>query len=86
MNSLGVSEMKLENAERLTEILTRAYALAMQVQDDNQDEQLLQIRSETLAGECAELLAHLSQDEGSFGDDECKDQSLVALAGDILNA
>lgn len=66
--------------KRLVEIIERAYSLALQVQDDNRDEQVIQVLAEELSGECAELLAHINQDEGSFGDEECKDQELVSLA------
>jgi hypothetical protein len=71
--------------DRFIEIVARAYALAVQVQDDNRDEQVLQVLAEEVAGECAELLAHINQDNGAFGDDECKDQELVALAALITS-
>lgn len=67
--------------ERLIEIIERAYELSMQVQDGVIDTVL----AEELSGECAELLAHIEQDEGAFDGDECKDAQLVALAKLILS-
>lgn len=70
--------------KRLMEMIERAYALAVQVQDDNRDEQVLQILAEEVSGECAELLAHLNRDEGAFDNDECKDPELVELSKKLL--
>jgi hypothetical protein len=36
--------------------LQKAYALAVQVMDDNRDEQVLYALAEEVSGECAELL------------------------------
>lgn len=69
--------------KRLLEILERSYALALQVQDDNRDEQVLQSLAEELSGETGELLALIEGDYGSFGDDDCMDSDLVALAKKI---
>jgi len=65
--------------DRLLEMLSRAYALALQVQDDNRDEQVMQFLAEEVSGECAEFLALFNEDMGAFGDDECIDQELFAL-------
>jgi hypothetical protein len=70
--------------KRLVEMIERAYALAVQVQDDNRDEKVLQVLAEEVSGECAEFLAHLNRDEGAFGDEECKDPELVELAQKLL--
>jgi hypothetical protein len=69
--------------KRLLDILERSYALALQVQDDNRDEQVMQALAEELSGETGELLALLNRDYGSFGDDDCMDSGLVALAKKI---
>lgn len=68
-----------ESMDRLIEMLERAYALALLVQDDNRDEQILQATAEEVSGECAEFLALFDGDMGAFGDDDCIDESLVAL-------
>lgn len=47
---------------RLIEIIQKTYALALQVQDGSIEEGL----AEELSGECAELLARLDNDGGSF--------------------
>lgn len=65
--------------DRLLAMLSRAYALAMQVQDDNRDEQVLQSLAEEVSGECAEFLALYNDNLGSFGDDDCMDQQLSSL-------
>lgn len=65
--------------DRLIEMLSRAYALALEVQDDNRDERVVHTLAEEVSGECAEFLALFNEDMGSFGDDECIDQNLVAL-------
>jgi hypothetical protein len=65
--------------KRLLEILERSYALALQVQDDNRDEQAMQSLAEELSGETGELLALIERDWGSFGDDNSIDADLVAL-------
>jgi len=70
--------------KRLVEMIERAYALAVQVQDDNRDEKVLQVLAEEVSGECAELLAHLNRDEGAFSDEECKDPELVELSEKLL--
>jgi len=70
-------------SKRLENILYRAYALATQVQDDNRDEQILQVLAEELSGECAELLAHIMEDNDAFESDEVKDMELVRLAKNI---
>jgi hypothetical protein len=67
--------------DRFIEIVERAYALALQAQSGEVEPEL----AEEVAGECAELLAHINQDNGAFGDDECKDQELVALAALITS-
>lgn len=71
--------MKRFVADRLVEMLERAYTLALQVQDDNRDEQVLQSLAEEVSGECAEFLALYNGDLGSFGDIESMDQQLVRL-------
>ena len=67
--------------DRLLAMLSRAYVLALEVQDptDNRDEQILQSLAEEVSGECAEFLALFNEDMGSFGDEECMDKELVAL-------
>ena len=65
--------------DRLLAMLSRAYALALQVQDDNRDEQVIQSLAEEVSGECAEFLALFNEDMGSFGDEESIDKELVAL-------
>jgi hypothetical protein len=69
----------MTNLERLELMISSAYALAVQVQDDNRDENVLQSLAEQVSGECAEFLALLNNDMSSFGDDACIDPSLVAL-------
>ena len=69
--------------DRLLAMLSRAYALALQVQDDNRDEQVLQALAEEVSGECAEFLALFNEDMGSFGDEECMDKELVALVNKL---
>ena len=69
--------------DRLLAMLSRAYALALQVQDDNRDERAVQTLAEEVSGECAEFLALFNEDMGSFGDDECIDQNLVALVNKL---
>jgi hypothetical protein len=69
----------MSNLERLEAMIANAYALAVQVQDDNRDENVLQALAEEVSGECAEFLALLNNDMGAFGDDDCMDPSLVAL-------
>lgn len=66
--------------KRLVEMIERAYALAVQVQDGKIDIGL----AEEVSGECAELLAHLNRDEGAFGDEESKDPELVELSKKLL--
>jgi hypothetical protein len=66
--------------DRLVDIISRAYSLALQVQEGKADPVL----AEEISGECAELLAHLNNDEGAFGDEECKDQELVDIARLLL--
>jgi hypothetical protein len=67
--------------DRLLAMLSRAYVLALEVQDptDNRDEQALQALAEEVSGECAEFLALFNEDMGSFGDEESIDKELVAL-------
>lgn len=65
--------------DRLLAMLSRACALALQVQDDNRDEQVMQSLAEEVSGECAEFLALFNEDMGSFGDEESIDKELVAL-------
>ena len=72
--------------DRLLAMLSRAYALALQVQDDNRDEQVLQTLAEEVSGECAEFLALVNEDMGSFGDEDCIDQELVALVNNLLGS
>ena len=69
----------MSEIDRLATLVSNAYALALQVQDDNRDENVLQALAEEVSGECAEFLALLNNDMGSFGDDACMDPSLVAL-------
>jgi hypothetical protein len=69
----------MSTLERLEAMIVNAYTLALQVQDDNRDENVLQALAEEVSGECAEFLALLNNDMGSFGDDACIDPSLVAL-------
>lgn len=69
--------------QKLIDVLSKAYALATQVQDDNRDEQILQVLAEELSGECAELLAHIMEDNDAFESDEVKDMELVRLAKNI---
>lgn len=66
--------------ERLYDILSRAYALAMQTIDNQIDQTL----AEEVAGECAELFAHLEGGNGVFGDEDCVDKELVALAKELI--
>jgi len=72
--------MNQENYNRLEAMLGRAYALALQVMDDNRDEQVLQSLAEDVSGECSELLALLDGDMGAFGQPELIDPELLALA------
>lgn len=65
--------------DRLLAMVSRAYALALQVQDDNRDEQVMQSLAEEVSGECAEFLALFNEDMGAFGDEESIDKELVAL-------
>jgi hypothetical protein len=58
---------------RLLEILSNAYELGMQAQDGRINAEL----AEEVAGECAEMLALLNEDQGSFGDEDCIDQELL---------
>jgi hypothetical protein len=68
-----------KEGKRLFEILAKAYDLALQVQDDRRDEQVMQALAEELSGETGELLALIERDWASFGDDDCMDSDLVAL-------
>jgi hypothetical protein len=61
--------------ERLETIISNAYTLALQAQDNEIDPDL----ADEVAGECAEFLALLDGDAGSFGDEECMDAELIAL-------
>jgi hypothetical protein len=65
----------MTNLERLELMISSAYTLALQAQDNKVDQDL----AEQVSGECAEFLALLNNDMGSFGDDACIDPSLVAL-------
>jgi hypothetical protein len=65
----------MEALKRLEAMIARAYDLALQAQDNEVDQELV----EEVSGECAEFLALLNNDMGSFGDDACMDPSLVAL-------
>jgi hypothetical protein len=67
--------------ERLELMISRAYALALQVQDDNRDERALQCLAEEVSGECAEFLALLANDAGAFGDPA--DHELIALVNQL---
>jgi hypothetical protein len=75
--------MKMENFRRLERIIANAYALALQVQDDNRDERILQSLAEEVSGECAEFLALLNGEFGSFDSEECMDAELVGLADEL---
>ena len=68
-----------KEGKRLFEILAKAYDLALQVQDDRRDEQVMQALAEELSGETGELLALIERDWGSFDDDDVIDPDLVAL-------
>jgi hypothetical protein len=70
----------MEQLKRLEAILSNAYALAMQVQDGTVNLSL----AEEVSGECAELIALLNNDTGSFGDADCIDPELVALANRLM--
>jgi hypothetical protein len=72
--------MKTADFNRLEAMIGRAYTLALQVMDDNQDEQVLQSLAEDVSGECAELLALMDGDMGTFGEPELIDPELLALA------
>ena len=65
----------MSEIDRLVTLISNAYALALQAQDNEVDQDL----AEQVSGECAEFLALLNNDMGSFGDDACIDPSLVAL-------
>jgi len=69
--------------KRLEKIIANAYQLALQVQDDNRDERVMQALAEEVAGESAEFLALLNNDLGSFGDDDCMDPELIELAAQL---
>jgi hypothetical protein len=71
-----ILEKDMEHLQRLANILGRAYNLALSVQDGTATQE----KAEEVSGECAELLAHIEQDYGGFGDEECMDQGLKALA------
>ena len=60
----------MKDLKRLEAMIANAYALAVQVQDDNRDENVLQSLAEEVSGECAEFLALLNNDMGAFGDEE----------------
>jgi len=68
------------SSERLKAMLGRAYALAVQVIDDNRDEGVLQVLAEEVSGECAELLALLDQDWGAFESLAVIDTELLEVA------
>ena len=65
----------MSTLERLETIISNAYTLSLQAQDNEIDQDL----AEQVSGECAEFLALLNNDMGSFSDDACIDPSLVAL-------
>ena len=65
----------MDTIERLEKMINNAYALALQAQDNEVDQEL----AEEVAGECAEFIALLNNDMGSFGDADCMDSELVAL-------
>ena len=69
--------------KRLEKIIANAYQLALQVQDDNRDERVMQALAEEVAGESAEFLALLNNDLGSFGDGDCMDPELIELAAQL---
>lgn len=62
--------------QRLVQILSNAYALGLQAQDGKVNAEL----AEEVTGECAELIALLTDDHGAFGDDECIDPELIRIA------
>ena len=68
------------SSERLEAMIGRAYALAVQVIDDNRDEGVLQVLAEEVSGECAELLALLDQDWGAFESLAVIDTELLEVA------
>lgn len=72
----------MKNTERLIAMIERAYSLALGAQDNQIDHEL----AEEVTGECAEFLAHWNNDEGSFGDEDCKDQELVDLVRTLKGA
>jgi hypothetical protein len=78
-----MERVKMKNLGRLERIIANAYTLAMEVQDENRDEKGLQSLSEEVSGECAEFLALLNGDLGSFGDLDCMDAELVALINEL---
>jgi len=69
--------------KRLEKIIANAYQLALQVQDDNRDERVMQALAEEVAGESAEFLALLNNDLGSFGHAEVMDPELLALVNSL---
>jgi len=75
-----MKKLMTNEVERLISMIENAYALAMQVQDDNRDEGVLQELAEEVSGESAEFLALWEEDWGAFGDPEEADHELRALA------
>jgi hypothetical protein len=75
--------MEITSIIKLLEMVSRSYALALQVQDDNRDEQVIQALAEEVSGESAEFLALWDGNEGAFGDEESKDKTLVALVNSL---
>jgi hypothetical protein len=69
--------------QRLEAILERAYTLSAQVLNGDEPDISL---AEELCGECAELLAHLSNDQGAFESEEVMDAELVQLAKKLTQA
>lgn len=68
--------------KRLEAMTARAYALATQVLCDEPIDHLL---AREISGECAELLALLDQDWGSFSGPEVIDPELLQLANWVSN-
>lgn len=68
--------------KRLEAMLERAYILSAQVLNGDTPDISL---AEEVCGECSELLAHISGDQGAFESEEVMDAELVALAKEITN-
>jgi hypothetical protein len=69
----------MSKANKIEAMIERAYALAVQVMDDNKDEKVVQVLAEEVSGECGEFLALWNKDYGAFGDADCMDSELIEL-------